>query len=469
MQTPHSELNISGSVSDVIGALQNILARSQVIIPVLETPYSRFPNTEHSTIELERQSVINIIAQRQQQLDTVLYELSGLEAVIDSVVSIIAERRQQSDVVLDEISYLEAVMDSIKNIHQQVVEKKEKIMQSMNLHKGLLSALWRLPTEVLSKIFNHCLPETIFSLSPLNLRVKAPVLLTRICQRWREVAVCTPDLWCRLYVEADDGGWKQAAFCYDLWLKRSRGRPLSLELGHNYSPKLRSLLQPHMRRIKFLRVSVDYFRGGRPQLFAIDLLALQELTICGMVNHDIPTIAQFISRLPSTMRSLKFINMMPVFSIEHLSSLGPVWAYLTDVQIAVCNPNAFLHLLQLCPNLSSLNVHIEYDRKEPMESFTHTKLQSLCIILHDSPLLTRPLSDLFNAVSLPNLRVLEVSRTSRGSSWPHEDMQALLARSKCPLETLTIGGRLMITDAQRAEYVSLIPSLEAVNYAHTYF
>ncbi|KAG2098211.1 uncharacterized protein F5147DRAFT_714083, partial [Suillus discolor] len=322
-------------------------------------------------------------------------------------------------------------MDSVKYHHQQVVEKKEKIMQSMDLHKGLLSALWRFPTEVLSQIFNHCLPETPF---------KAPVLLTRICQRWREVAVGTPDLWCRLYVEADDRGWEQAAFCYDLWLKRSRGRPLSLELGHHYSTKLRSLLQPHMRHIKFLRVSVDYFRGRHPQLFATDLPALQELTILGMRNHDIPTIAQFISRLPSTMRCLEFINIMPRFDIEDLSSLGPVWAYLTDIQIAVCNPNAFLHLLQLCPNLSSLNVHIGSDRKKSMESFTHTKLQSLCIILYDGPLLTRPLSDLFNALSLPNLRALGAHRKSySGSSWLHEDMQALLARSKCPLETLTIG------------------------------
>ncbi|KAG1847998.1 hypothetical protein C8R48DRAFT_641813, partial [Suillus tomentosus] len=371
MQTLHSEFNISGSVSDIIGALQTNLARSQVIIPVLETPYSRFPNTDHSTVKLERQCVVNIIAQRQQQLDTVLYELSALEAVIDSVVSIIAERRQKLDAVLDEISALEAVMDSVRNLYQQVVEKKEKIMQSTNLHKGLLSVLWRLPTEVLSQIFNHCLPETKLW-PPSNLR--APMLLTRICQRWREVAVGTPDLWCRLYMEADDRGWEQAAFCYDLWLKRSRGRPLSLELGYHYSTKLRSLLQPHMSRIKFLRVSIDYFRGRRPQLFATDLPALQELTILRMTNHDIPTTAQSISRLPSTMRSLKFIDMRPFFDIEPLSSFGPVWAYLTDVQIAVCHPNAFLHLLQLCPNLSSLNVHIGFDQREPMESFMHTKL-----------------------------------------------------------------------------------------------
>ncbi|KAG2057413.1 hypothetical protein BDR06DRAFT_951581 [Suillus hirtellus] len=455
MQTPHSALNISGFVSDVIGALQNILAHSQVIIPALETPYSRFPNTEHSTIELEHQSVIEIIVQRQQQLDTVLHELSDLEAVIDSVVSIIGERRQQSDAVLDEISDLVAVVDSIKNIHQQVVEKKEKIMQSMNLHKGLLSALWRLPTEVLSQIFNHCLSETrLFARSTF----RAPMLLTRICRRWREVAVGTPGLWCRLYVEADDKDMLKAAFCYDLWLKRSRGCPLSLELGYHSSTRLRSLLQPYMSHITSLQVYVNYFRGRHPQLFATDFPALQALVILGMTNHDIPTIAQSISQLPSTMRSLKFPDMTPFFDIETLPSFGPVCAYLTDVQIAVCHPNAFLHLLQLCPNLSSLNVHVTFSRNEPMQSFTHTKLQSLHIrvILLDLSF-TCPLSDLFNALSLPNLRALEAWCNSGRNGckapnrrkgyngpntyWPHDDVMAFLARSKCLLETLTIDGR----------------------------
>ncbi|KAG1774396.1 hypothetical protein EV702DRAFT_974882, partial [Suillus placidus] len=379
------------------------------------------------------------------------------------VIKIIAERQQQLDAALHEISGLDAVMDSFKNFHQQVVEKKDKITQSMNLHKGLVSALWRLPTEVLSQIFNHCLPETKLLLPPSTL--KAPMLLTGICRRWREVAVGMPNLWCRLYVEVDDRDWDRAAFCYDLWLKRSRGRPLSLALGRYHSTKLRSLLQPYIIHITSLRVSVHSFQGECPQLFITDLPVLQELAILGMTNPDIPTIAQSISRLPSTMRSLKVIDMRPFFDAERLSSFSPVWAYLADVQIAICHPNAVLHLLHLCPNLSSLTLRVAFDQTEPLNSFTHTKLKSLRI-LYDA-LLTRPLSGLLNALSLPNLRALEARRNA---SWPHEDTRALLARSKCPLETLTVGGRVTVTDAQRAEYVSIIPSLEVVvDHSSRYF
>lgn len=354
-------------------------------------------------------------------------------------------------------------MDSVKDLHQQVVKKKEKITQSMNLHKGLVSALWRLPTEVLSKIFNHCLPETKMLLFPSVL--KAPMLLTGICRRWREVAVGMPGLWCRFYVEFDGRDWERAALCYELWLKRSRGRPLSLALGHYHSTKLRGLLQPYMTHITSLRLSVRSFQGECPQLIITDLPALRELAILGMTNPDIPTIAQSISRLPSTMRSIKVIDMRPFFDIERLSSFSPVWAHLTDVQIAVCHPNAVLHLLQLCPHLSSLTLRVAFDQAEPLKAVTHTELRSLHI-LYDA-LLMRPLSGLLNTLLLPNLRAFG-ARCNR--SWPHEDMKALLIRSKCPLETLTVGGRVTITDAQRAEYVSLIPSLEVVvDHSSKYF
>ncbi|KAG2350968.1 hypothetical protein BDR05DRAFT_840418, partial [Suillus weaverae] len=105
---------------------------------------------------------------------------------------IITEHQQQLDPVVHEISDLQTVMDSINNLHQQLSEKKDKITQSMNSHKRLASALWRLPTEVLSCIFMYCLLEDKY-LSPVsNL---APVLLTRICRQWRDVAVGTPCLW----------------------------------------------------------------------------------------------------------------------------------------------------------------------------------------------------------------------------------------------------------------------------------
>ncbi|KAG1793773.1 uncharacterized protein BJ212DRAFT_1240573, partial [Suillus subaureus] len=111
--------------------------------------------------------------------------------------SVIAQPQQQLDAVLHEISDLGTVTDGMKNIHQQLVEKKDKITQSMNLHKGLLSPLWRFPNTLLSENFHHCLPDTdpkASYFSPPS-RLKARMLLIGVCRRWREVATSTPSLW----------------------------------------------------------------------------------------------------------------------------------------------------------------------------------------------------------------------------------------------------------------------------------
>lgn len=42
-----------------------------------------------------------------------------------SVSTVITERQQQLDAVLQEVSGLESVMDRIKNLHQQLLKKKD--------------------------------------------------------------------------------------------------------------------------------------------------------------------------------------------------------------------------------------------------------------------------------------------------------------------------------------------------------
>ncbi|KAG1897096.1 uncharacterized protein F5891DRAFT_921844, partial [Suillus fuscotomentosus] len=264
----------------------------------------------------------------------------------ESISTIITERQQQLVAVSCEISNLETVMDDIKNLRQQLVERKENIIQSMTFHKGLRSALWRLPAEVLSQIFHYYLPEDKY-LSPES--KLAPTLLTRICRPWRDVAVDMPSLWCRLHVK-----FNQAVFHYDSWLKRSRGRPLSIALErYDSTALLGDLLQPYMDQISFLSIHFSC-KVGKPQLFIKDMPALRELVIRRMDERDILTIAECISQPPSTMHVLDI--MYAPFDINLLSSLDPVWAHLTQVKISFCRQDAFLHLLRSCPNLFSLTV-----------------------------------------------------------------------------------------------------------------
>ncbi|KAG1771047.1 hypothetical protein EV702DRAFT_1202081 [Suillus placidus] len=378
-QTVDPKVDFS-SFSDTIGVLQNILARSQVTMPDLETPYSRanFAPANHSAIELKDHSISAIITERQQQLDGVLHEISGLETVIDS----------------------------INNICRQLVEKKDKIVQSINLHKKLVMALWRLPNEVTSQIFVHCLPKhhRLWPSSKL-----APMLLTRICRRWRDVAVSLPSLWCSLRLDADevhDRHWQPLASCYDSWLRRSRGLPLSLEVwcyAVNSTIKIRSLIQPYINQISSLSIHFP-LDADEPEHILIDLPALQELTVGVYGRSAIPAIAQSVSRLSFTLRDLKVT--WPVFHLEHLSVFNSLLAHLTNLEVVISHMDLVPHLLHLCPNLSSLTIRAGAKQLlRTIEPFTHTKLRSLRVA-HDLGN-TIHLAGLFVALSLPNLRLLE--------------------------------------------------------------
>ncbi|KAG2035473.1 hypothetical protein BDR03DRAFT_962335 [Suillus americanus] len=280
-----SKVNLS-TISDIITALQTILC-SQAIpgIPDFETPYSRtkFSNLNHCAIELEGQSINAIIAERQHQLDKVLHDFSGLQIVIRGIIT----------------------------IRDQLLNQKKKIIESLNLHRRLVSPLWRLPTEVLSQIFCHFLPQVpkLGKLQPPS-KLTVPMSLTRICRRWREVVVDMPDLWCVLSVRVDDSNWQQAAFCYDSWLKRAQGRPLSLRLqfhADDHSTKLQHLLQPYTNQIKSL-LSCDYYDDETLDvcdlLDAFSLPALRVLTIRGAQEWPHEQFKAFLVRSQCPLESL---------------------------------------------------------------------------------------------------------------------------------------------------------------------
>ncbi|KAG2141958.1 hypothetical protein DEU56DRAFT_855474 [Suillus clintonianus] len=338
---------------------------------------------------------------------------------------------------------------------------------SMILHEGLGPAVSRLPAELLSDIFMYTLPPFDEVLAPSKLR--SPMLLTRLCRRWREVAVDMPRLWCSLsigYMSDNQERWQREAFRYNTWLERSQGLPLSLALMWS-SDRLTDLLHPYTNQISSLRIHI-YCTATRDILLN-DLPALQELTI-NWNNHDFgierTATAQSILRRSFTLRSLKMTGRWFMFrwdDFDQFASFKPGWPHLTHIEITLTQLDVLPKLLQQGPNLSSARILLaECDTRIPISPYTHTKLQSLHINSSGRPKIPQ-LCDLLNALTLPYLHELMVSCSSL--EWCHGVFKEFLARSNCPLESLTFGYAYSTAselDRMKAEYMMLIPSLEVV-------
>jgi hypothetical protein len=341
-------------------------------------------------------------------------------------------------------------MDIIKIRHQQLFGKQDN---------ACASGIWQLPVETLSEIFVHCLPADDFWVSPRL----APILLTRICQRWRDVVVNMPIFWCRLFVVVSHKvvDWKNSAFLYDLWLQRSRKRPLSLTLHccPDGSARLRNLLDPYTAQIASLQVIVDR-HTIIPDFPFKDLPGLQDLMLYWQTVHcDETAFERSFSHLPSTLHNLKLKGEL-VNSFKMLSTCN-LWDQLTNVETRVKQPRDLLDLLHRCPNLSSLEICLDFKSAamKRVEHFTHTSLQSLAFSCSGSAVLDS-LPKLFNAFTLPNLRVLEVRYVS--SPWPHDELKAFMERSNSTMECLIFGDGVSMTDEDEEHYLALIPSLKVV-------
>ncbi|KAG1747733.1 uncharacterized protein EDB91DRAFT_1262675 [Suillus paluster] len=346
-----------------------------------------------------------------------------------SVSTIIAKHQQQLDEVVQDMSGLENIIHSIRGLRKQLAKKQGKIIQSLNLHKSGLQS-----------------PSTEEGHMPL----------TRIYRRWTEVAMGTPSLWCSLY--ATDIDCQPAAFCYDIWLKRSQGRPLSLTLDclPNENVKLRNLIQPYNTQISHLCILFG-LGATTPELMLQNLPALQELDIHWhkhSADMELTVLPRTVSRL-STLRSLKASGW---FS---LSSSSPGWTHLTSVRGITIVDQWNFPLAPVSSRPRSLAITldddgIQYVAQGPW-SHSHTRAFNVSVPC------------LLYALTLPGSRTLSLDLVilrfggTVQLTWPHDAFKAFLARSDCPLDCLKFDSDLPPTEEQRAEHVALSPSLTFKN------
>ncbi|PPQ83834.1 hypothetical protein CVT25_000893, partial [Psilocybe cyanescens] len=145
----------------------------------------------------------------------------------------------------DDITTLLGLIDDIKR-------QKVSLDETIHEHYKLLTPFRRLPDDILREIFLWCLPDTHNAVMSAS---EAPLLLGRVCSRWRSLAYHTPRLWASLHiplpVPPSHGGlsfWMPSEtyqqMCAEFeeklkihceavrdWLNRSGSRPLSVSLN----------------------------------------------------------------------------------------------------------------------------------------------------------------------------------------------------------------------------------------------
>ncbi|KAL1664186.1 hypothetical protein EV121DRAFT_166992, partial [Schizophyllum commune] len=238
---------------------------------------------------------------------------SSLLGLLSSNRAPTADERQSTLALIQSWRAKEAALEAEVRALQAALTQKsaqlEDVRGRIHRHRGALSPLRSLPLEVLQHIFRLTLPTTTHNalLSP----DEPPILFTRVCRAWREVALGTPELWASIHIVCTpfDSDMSERARevvglrlqAVETWLARSGTwpldisiragkvvpRPVSLGRGPSYTSTVPSILRailPHSRRWRDLAVVIRLNEAAELHL-PLDLPKLRSFAFCE-VGHS---------------------------------------------------------------------------------------------------------------------------------------------------------------------------------------
>ncbi|KAJ6458393.1 hypothetical protein C8R47DRAFT_1059723 [Mycena vitilis] len=320
-----------------------------------------------------------------------------------------------------------------------------------------------LPTEITSEVFLQTLdPEDTSPSSPTS-----PLFLGHICRAWREIALTTPPLWASITVSSADAAANERRLrLLELWLARSAQCPLHIVIVHSGAPaspgSFIETILPHRARWEEL----DLWISCEQSLLISGELPLLRRVKIGL--SDITTANKAMLPFPPW-NVFRHAPKLEVLAIAYFPTpfIFP-WAQLTSLTVPVALFRPFLEVLRVTVNLEYLSVYIgssvlvvddETSAVLPdIPSFPH--LHSLVILSPPGfPQNATGHVQLMDKLTVPSLRQLLVPEPA----FPADTIAAiksLVARSKCPLDTLTV----FIDEAQLSKryYRSRLPEVNLV-------
>ncbi|KAJ7181459.1 hypothetical protein C8R43DRAFT_911735 [Mycena crocata] len=313
----------------------------------------------------------------------------------------------------------------------QPLPQKSKLAPALRAHYGVHPIL-SLPVELVALIFFHCLPDR----QELNAGT-APLLLTRICGHWRDIALRTPELWSSVFFElfhvAKDRLVSKMRML-KFWLDRGAAHPLTLYL-HYRQPFTAAapLIAEQSSRWR----DVDLFlhpttlaafssAGGLqlPQLRRLSLGCLQATDADADAGQPVITAFSVAPQLTD----VSLLKLAP-------SSVVLPWAQLTSFYAQCADLEEGMRVLHSAPRMQHLRLDLQRltHGAPSSEPCIHTSLLSLTIQTH--PAAPLPVRTLLAPLTLPSLLALDVPPLAALDVPAFVDF---LARSGCALQRLAL-------------------------------
>ncbi|KAJ8074330.1 hypothetical protein PM082_012643 [Marasmius tenuissimus] len=369
-----------------------------------------------------------------------------------------------------EITIFNQLIRALESRILEAQSKRDSLQRHASQVLSLLSPIRRLPWEIMVKIFKFA--ANIGSMGDNILGTSSQWMsrafrISAVCFRWRTIALDTPELWAHFAVDLQT----RAKEPLDLFLDRSRQRPLSLAITHTNrraSPALSVLRSLAGQSSRWSSVDYHYLRHDETLTLmnAIQELPLVEHVVCPARGLGTPVtlneqLRQCALLDTLTIRYDKFPEVdIPSLPLSHPGCLifqyGPKEAFNNSLKVLKSCADVIEELTyESLPDeeergfIFQANHASPWDIQEPIKCKQVGKL--LVHFYHPDGIYPH-LSDIFRLLTLPSLVNLgllgdcSVDRCFEGS-WPAALFDEFVVRSKCQNLT-SLNFYLPLSDAE---------------------
>ncbi|KAF8218132.1 hypothetical protein K438DRAFT_1796358 [Mycena galopus ATCC 62051] len=317
-------------------------------------------------------------------------------------------------------------LDSTISRHESIIEElKQQRADVVSQLEFVVYPVLTLPSEITAEIFKWCYEGGLRLLPSV-----APLLLTRICHDWRELALSTPALWDTIDEIEYNDPLEDEEFL-STWFSRAGTRPLSLGIiypDHLESAYLESIVRRHASQLQWLDVMTN-----SDILLDFDTIPsfplLRDLSLCSRIEDVGPQINVF--RDAPSLRHLSIECLPP-------SALNLPWAQLTKTTLSFISLTECLRVLRLATSLREFRREAlpegEVDEslfRQP--SVSHSSLTTFSVTTSSGE------EGILQLLTLPGLQKLELrGRWTVDASELDHDLVPFLSRTCPTLRALTI-------------------------------
>ncbi|KAF7332643.1 F-box domain-containing protein [Mycena kentingensis (nom. inval.)] len=277
----------------------------------------------------------------------------------------------------------------------------------------------KLPTELMSEVFIHCLESNPWHSEPRDSHY-APRLLMNVCKRWALIAACTPALWKQLRLgiththQWKSNRWQRLLDVAALWLRNFKTR---LEFDLSMEPLATGFHPSELSDILRLVAA----NGPKIGSFTLDLTPkhmvllnnlsfpfdnLEELALYVTDLDDTKTVVRVGSGVFNGMSKLRKVLLYSVAA----SCVALPWSQITDFHTVMCSSSQALETLHLLPSLVYFAAKICDEDEEDRTDFAtvaHPNLRHIQTL--DERATDQP--HIIRFLALPNLETIRVADT----------------------------------------------------------